>query len=347
MGITFKTGDMFSENVEAIVNTVNCVGVMGKGVALEFKRRWLDNYKEYKRLCENKLIQPGTMFVHELPGLLDNDGLRFLINFPTKTHWRGKSKLSYIIDGLDDFVRQVRFHNIRSVAVPPLGCGNGGLDWVAVKPLIETKLSELPDVEIIVFEPNDIVASAEFEGNSERRVMTDQRAILVKTFTEMEPYFGGHLTRLVSQKITYFLQALGVDFGLKFSRNEYGPYSEQLKNALTSMEKLGFIEGFTSEERLLTVPASAYSQAEEYLESSPEEAELVIQRLGLLIEGFESPYGMELLATVHFLASSEGLSPVEEVIGAMKNWSERKASMFSEDSIRTAYTRLRVDGLIH
>lgn len=183
MSISFKTGDMFSENVEAIVNTVNCVGVMGKGVALEFKRRWPNNYKAYKRLCDEKRIKPGKMFVHELSSLLGEDGPRFLINFPTKNHWRGKSKISYITDGLDDFVHQVRRYGIRSVALPPLGCGNGGLDWAEVKPLIESKLADLPEVEVVVFEPKDASTSVEFEGNVEKRTMTHPRAILVKAFT--------------------------------------------------------------------------------------------------------------------------------------------------------------------
>lgn len=148
--ITFKTGDMFSIECDAIVNTVNCFGAMGKGVAKEFKNRWYDNFLEYKKLCDKKAIKIGKMFVFENT----KSGLKYLINFPTKNHWRYKSKLSYIDSGLDDLIDQIVKLEIKSIVIPPLGCGNGGLDWNVVKELIEEKLSILNDVEIIVYNPN-------------------------------------------------------------------------------------------------------------------------------------------------------------------------------------------------
>lgn len=150
MTIKFKHGDMFQEPTQAIVNTVNCVGVMGKGVALEFKKRWPDNFEAYRKLCRDKKLVPGNMFVFDRGGII-NDGPRFLINFPTKNNWRSKSKISYITDGLDDLVKKINELNITSISIPPLGCGNGGLDWKEVKPIIEEKLNALSNVEIIIF----------------------------------------------------------------------------------------------------------------------------------------------------------------------------------------------------
>lgn len=153
MTLTFKTGDMFAEPAEAIVNTVNCVGVMGKGVALEFKRRWPDYFKAYKRLCDAGAIRPGKMFVHEEGDMLS--GRRFLINFPTKDHWRDPSRLEYIEEGLVDLVAQVERLGIATVAMPPLGCTNGGLDWATVKALLTERLSPIGGIDFVVFEPRD------------------------------------------------------------------------------------------------------------------------------------------------------------------------------------------------
>lgn len=153
MPITFKTGDLFSEHAEAIVNTVNCVGVMGKGVALEFKRRWPENFRAYKRLCDRGELRPGKSFIFENADMFDPCGRRFLINFPTKDHWRDGSRMEYIEDGLDDLVLQIRKLGIRSVAMPPLGCGNGGLNWKQVKALLGRRLEPVHEAAIIVFEP--------------------------------------------------------------------------------------------------------------------------------------------------------------------------------------------------
>jgi O-acetyl-ADP-ribose deacetylase (regulator of RNase III) len=153
MTIKFTQGNMFSEPVQALINTVNCVGVMGKGVALEFKNRWPANFRAYKKLCDAGHLRPGKMFVFDTKELLATAGPRYLVNFPTKDHWRSKSQISYIEEGLDALVDAIKKHGIKSIAMPPLGCGNGGLDWAEVKPIIEAKLASLEDVNIVVFAP--------------------------------------------------------------------------------------------------------------------------------------------------------------------------------------------------
>ncbi len=143
-------GDLFETEAEALVNTVNTVGVMGKGVALQSKRLFPDNYKAYAAACERGELEVGTVFVFDR-GTLDNP--RYIINFPTKRHWRGRSKIEYVRTGLQDLERQIRDLSIQSVAVPPLGCGYGGLDWDEVRPLIEESADRLPEVEFLVYEP--------------------------------------------------------------------------------------------------------------------------------------------------------------------------------------------------
>ncbi|GEQ99392.1 hypothetical protein JCM17845_00160 [Iodidimonas gelatinilytica] len=344
MPITFKTGDMFSEPVEALVNTVNCVGVMGKGVALEFKKRWPENFKAYKKLCDAKKLNPGHMFVFDTNELFLSEGPRFLVNFPTKAHWRSKSKLSYIEDGLDTLVQTIKKYNIKSIAVPPLGCGNGGLDWADVKPLIVSKLSGLDEVKVVVFAPK--YATDEPEHVHSNLPMTHARAVLLKSLNELERYFDGSFDRISLQKIAYFLQALGIEFNLSFSRNLHGPYSEVLKKAFIAFEQHGMIKGFLTGIRQAHVTNSGCAAADDFLNRSGQNSQDIIDRLSKLVQGYESPYGLELLSSVHWLATYECHYPVDKIVTEMQSWNENKRNAFSEDAIRTAYKRLQDDGLI-
>jgi O-acetyl-ADP-ribose deacetylase (regulator of RNase III) len=147
--IRFLQGSLFNSDAEALVNTVNTQGVMGKGIALEFKRRFPANYEFYRQACAQGQVQIGKMLVFPTQSLQP----QYIINFPTKRHWRGRSKLEYIERGLQDLVRVVQQHGIRSIALPPLGCGNGGLRWEQVKLLIEQAFALLPNVEVLVYEP--------------------------------------------------------------------------------------------------------------------------------------------------------------------------------------------------
>ncbi|MVA72232.1 Appr-1-p processing protein [Agrobacterium vitis] len=344
MTLVFEKGDLFSQPAEALVNTVNCVGVMGKGVALEFKKRWPDNYKAYKRVCDAQELAPGRMFVFDRGQLFHEDGPRYIINFPTKDHWRAKSKIEYVSDGLDALVDEIKKRNISSIAMPPLGCGNGGLDWKDVRPLIETRLSALPDVHVIVLAPRD--AEDEPEHSLGKFTMNYERAVLLKSMGDLEGYFDGNFDRISLQKIVYFLQALGIPFNLQFSRNLHGPYSESLRKALIAFEKLGVIKGFVSGDRQSHVTPGAYAAADEYLKESENSGADVIERLGKLIQGYESPYGLELLSSVHWLAVKEKHYPVEKIIEAMQDWNENKRNTFGENVIRLAYERLKDDALV-
>jgi O-acetyl-ADP-ribose deacetylase (regulator of RNase III) len=149
--IEYTSGDILKCEADALVNTVNCVGVMGRGLALQFKNVYPDNFKAYMAACKREAVRPGRMFVYETGHLMSP---RFIINFPTKRHWRDKSRIEDIESGLADLAKVIRDLELRSVAVPPLGCGLGGLDWNDVRSHIERALGNLADVQVLVFEPN-------------------------------------------------------------------------------------------------------------------------------------------------------------------------------------------------
>ena len=163
--IKIERGNVLEAQAETLVNTVNCVGFMGKGIALQFKKAYPENFEAYQKACRAHEVQPGRMFIFARESMLD---VKFIINFPTKRHWKGKSRYEDIEDGLKALVADVRRLGTRSIAIPPLGCGLGGLDWDRVRPMIQAAFAELPDVEVILFEP----AGAPEAKDSQRKAAT-------------------------------------------------------------------------------------------------------------------------------------------------------------------------------
>lgn len=344
MSVTFKTGDLFLDKSEALVNTVNCVGVMGKGVAYEFKHLWPENYKAYKKVCDAKKLRPGQMLIFELGNLFENGEPKFIVNFPTKDHWRAKSKLEYISNGLDALVSDIKKYQIKSIALPPLGCGNGGLDWNVVRPMMVEKLSELENVSVSIYEP---LAGRDAPEHVETGLkMTKGRAVFLRAIAELETPFDGALDRLSLQKIAYFLQVMGVPLNLDFNKNLYGPYSDALKKAVVTLEdNYKLIAGFQAE-REAHVTQAGYATAEDFLKND-EQSEAVIEKLSKLVDGFETPYGLELLSTVHKVAtSSDAKDDIGRITSEMLVLERNKRNVFPEDEIRLAFKRLKDDHLL-
>ena len=344
MTITITQGDLLrQDDVDAIVNTVNCVGVMGKGIALQFKNKWPANYSAYETACKARQVRPGAMFVFDSGGLVKPN---YIINFPTKDHWRGKSRVEFIREGLVDLVAQVKRLGIRSIAIPPLGCGNGGLEWDAVRPLIEQAFAALPDVEVRLFEPAGAPDPKSMEVRTSRPKMTPGRAAILKvldTYRSME--YG--LSRIEVQKLAYFLQEAGESLRLSFVKNQYGPYSDQLRHALNHMEG-HFIRGLGDGvvEAEIEPLEDALAEAEQFVaESGHAELARHVERVANLIEGFQSPYGMELLATVHWVATREpNAHSLDQAIGAVHAWNERKAKIMQPAHVQAAWSRLEAQG---
>jgi O-acetyl-ADP-ribose deacetylase (regulator of RNase III) len=338
--LEFKTGDILETDAEALVNTVNCVGIMGRGIALQFKNVFPENFKAYKAACDREEVQPGKMFVFET-GTLTNP--KYIINFPTKRHWRGKSRMEDIESGLEALAEEIRERHIRSVAIPPLGSGLGGLKWADVRMRIENALRPLNDVIVIIFEPNSAPIATK---SSEVPNLTAGRAALIIL---MNRYLGGLLdpfvTLLEVHKLMYFMQASGEPLRLKFQKAPYGPYAENLRHVLSAVEGYfisGYEDGGDAPDKQLEIVPGAVKDAEALLKEMPETVAR-FDRVGSLVEGFETPFGLELLSTVHWVATQEDATNAEDIEAKVYDWNDRK-SRFSPGQIGLAFETLRDKG---
>lgn len=318
----YKAGNILKEDAEALVNTVNCVGVMGRGIALQFKNAFPNNFKAYVAACDRKEVNPGKMFVFET-GKFTNP--KFIINFPTKRHWKGKSRIEDIKSGLEDLVRVIREKNIKSIAIPPLGSGLGGLNWAEVRPLIEKALRGFNNLEVIVFEPKG--APEDIAHTKDVPDMTAGRASLVAL---MQRYLDGMLdpfiTLLEVHKLMYFLQEAGEPLKLKYSAYRYGPYAENLRHVLKTLEGhlvSGYGDGGDAPGKELSLVPGAVEDAEAFLKASPE-TRARIKQVFDLVDGFETPSGLELLSTVHWVINKMDARSVDEAIKKTHDWNEGK-----------------------
>lgn len=336
--LTETHGNLLKAKTEAIINTVNCVGVMGKGIALQFKQAFPENYEAYRRACEAGEVRLGKMFVFDTGSMIFP---RWIINFPTKDHWKGKSKLKDIETGLDDLMRVIQENRIKSIAVPPLGCGNGGLDWSEVHPLITKAFAKLPEVDAQIYPPEGAPKFDEMKVATKRPNMTRGRALVLKLLG-LYGAAGYRHSLLEVQKLTYFLQAGGEDMKLRFEKNQYGPYAENLNHVLQRIEG-HFIRGYgdRSKDAEIYVLSDGREEADKFL-SADNVATEELTRVADLIEGFETPYGLELLSTVHWItthAPDEVRTPAD-ALAAVRDWNPRKAKLMVESHVKAAWNQL-------
>ncbi|WP_211825331.1 type II toxin-antitoxin system antitoxin DNA ADP-ribosyl glycohydrolase DarG [Kistimonas asteriae] len=332
------SGNLLSANVEALVNTVNCVGYMGKGIALQFKKKFPHNYDAYHKACKAGEVVPGKMNVFETGGMINP---RYIINFPTKRHWRNPSRMEDVESGLVALIDVIKQYGIRSIAIPPLGCGLGGLDWNEIKPRIEQAFSELTDVEVYLYEPKGAPAAKDQPVNTKKPKMTRARALLIMLMDQYKQ-LDYALTLLEIHKLAYFLEAKGEPLKLDYVRHIYGPYAKKLRHVLTRIEG-HYIRGFGDNEnpnQEIELLDGAIDEAKAYI-GSDEDAQQRLSSVAKLIEGFETPYGMELLASVHWLADKEHIDSEDDMARELENWSDRKARMFSSYQVKTAMAQLR------
>jgi O-acetyl-ADP-ribose deacetylase (regulator of RNase III) len=315
---------------------------MGRGIALQFKKVFPANFKAYESACKRSEVQPGKMFVYET-GQLNNP--RYIINFPTKRHWRGASRLSDIEAGLVALVREIRSRRIRSIALPPLGSGLGGLYWPDVRAAIERALSPLEDVAITVFEPNGTPDEAAMR-NKKVPTMTAGRAALVGLVNR---YLAGLLdpfvTLLEVHKLLYFMQEAGEPLRLRFVKALYGPYAENLRHVLIAVEGhlvSGYADGGDAPEKELALVPGATNDANAFLADHPDTSER-FERVAQLVQGFETPFGLELLSSVHWVATHEPVRTDTDVVHHTYAWGDRKRQ-FSPHQIGLALDVLRRNG---
>lgn len=352
----FITGNLLEADVEAVVNTVNTQGVMGKGIALMFKERYPSNYKAYAAACKAGEVRVGQMFVTHVNEL---GGPRWVINFPTKEHWRPPTKIEWVRDGLAALREVILEKGIRSVAVPPLGCGNGGLDWRNVRPLIEEALGGLEGVEVIVYEP-----TAKYQNVAKKKgveKLTPARA-LVAEMVRRYWVLGIECTLLETQKLAWFLERtikrMGLEdpLDLRFVANRYGPYAARLTHLLDGLDG----SYLHCEKRLadagtfdtIWFDESKREKIELYLKSSKASVyRPALEATDELIDGFQSPLGMEALATVDWLIFRERAeATLPGIREGIRNWpagardARRKEKLFSDRLLALALERLRSVG---
>lgn len=340
--IEYAQGDILEADAEALVNTVNCVGVMGRGIALQFKNAFPANFKAYAAACDRGDVQPGHMFVHETGRLAP----RWIINFPTKRHWRGKSRIEDIQAGMAALMREIQARDIKSIAIPPVGSGLGGLDWRTVRPIIESALTELPDLRATVFEPAERVQAPSPVTPQVVPRMTAGRAALIGL---IKRYLAGmmdtSITLLEIHKLMYFLQAAGESLRLRYAKAPHGPYAENLRHVLQAVNG-HLVAGYTASgdapTEHLTLVRGATEKADAFLADHPDTGRR-FDRVATLVDGFETPFGLELLATAHWVADDEHASTDDAIMHAFYAWNPGK-SRFTPDQVAIAVERLRAGG---
>lgn len=334
------SGNLLEAEVDALVNTVNCVGYMGRGIALQFKQAFPNNFRVYERACKAKTVVPGAMLIYATGSIV---GPKYIVNFPTKRHWRGNSRIEDIQAGLVALVKEVRRLGIGSIAVPPLGCGLGGLKWHDVLPRIVTAFDALPDTRVLLYPPTGAPDAKAMPVRTKKARMTHARALLV---TLMDRYSdsGYRRTLLEVQKLAYFLQeSAGEPLSLKYEAGLYGPYADNLNKVLQVIEG-HFTRGYgdspnpDNDIELLAGATEAAHAALDPISASYQRLQVVTD----LIDGFETPYGMELLSSVHWVAhrAEAPATSAESAIEAVHAWNDRKRRILKPEHIRVAWRHL-------
>lgn len=340
----FIKGNLLDADTQALVNTVNTVGVMGKGIALQFKEAFPVNYSVYMQTCKKKELQPGKLLVvteHNIKGE------RIIINFPTKTNWHLKSKYEYIEDGLKELRKVIDTYQIKSIAIPPLGCGNGGLKWSKVKEMMQHYLNDLDQVHIVIFEPNAAVKEILKNQKATKDVqLTPARAMLLYAMFYYES-LGENVSLFVANKLAYFLQRLGEKslHSLRFEAGNYGPYTVQVEHMLHLINGK-YIKGLEQMEAKafepLVLQYNKMSEVSNYIRKdlSVEHRDRM-KSLIKLINGFESALALEVLASVDFVRKDHPKIEKKEIVNTIHNWSERKKELFQEKYIEIAINHLK------
>lgn len=326
--ITYVEGNILDSSAEALINTVNTEGVMGKGIALQFKKAFPSNYKLYREACKNQEIGVGKLFAARDRNL--SAGEKLIINFPTKKSWRKPSEYEYIEKGLDDLIHVIEEQNIKSIAIPPLGAGNGGLEWERVKKMIELKLQPL-DINIYVFEPTKEIKE---QLKTERVKLTDARALFLYVLYDLVKN-GEYVSEFSSEKVCYFLQRFGAKeyFNLHFEPNFYGPYSGKVKYVLNVLNG-SYIMGYSDMSKKpfdpLSIIADGFPDVVDYVSRNKTLLDIA-QRTTQFLEGFYSDFALELLSSIDYLCVKYGTQDPVQIKEKLQEWSDRKRTLFSDE----------------
>ncbi len=341
--MNYLKGNLLESKAHALVNTVNTVGVMGKGIALQFKEAFPQNFKEYAVACKAGTFNIGDLLVVKERTL---EGERIIINFPTKIEWFRKSQYEYIEAGLKELAKVIETYGIKSIAIPPLGCGNGGLSWEKVKPLMEQYLGHLTNIDIQIFEPNDDVKQIlKAQEKSKKIQLTPARAMLLYAMFYYE-LTGEEISLFVANKLAYFLQRLGeTNFNkLVFTKHHYGPYSAQVAPFLHSLNGK-YLKGMEQMDvkpfDTIELKYNTFEEVRNYAHKElTAEQRKRLSNLVKLIDGFQSALSLEVLATVDFIRKGEPSIEHSELTQRIHEWSDRKRETFKDKYVRIASNHL-------
>ncbi|MBQ0928860.1 type II toxin-antitoxin system antitoxin DNA ADP-ribosyl glycohydrolase DarG [Ideonella alba] len=357
--IRYTQGNLLDSGADALVNTVNTVGVMGKGIALMFKERFATNFALYAAACKARQVKVGQMFVTET-GELSRP--RWVINFPTKDHWKAPSRLEWVEAGLQDLKRVLQERQIQSVAIPPLGAGNGGLDWPTVKSRIDAALRDVEGVDIVVYEPIDKYQNVAKRAGVHK--LTPARALICEAVRRYG-VLGMECSLLEVQKLAWFLERVLVQrqltnpLNLGFVAHRYGPFSPIKLNKLLDGLDGSYLHcekriADSGKDEVLWFDDSRKELVQAFLASEAKDVAPVLDATAELIDGFESPFGMELLASVDWLLSREQVPPtVPALLDGLAQWpaeqaqgaGQRKSRLFDARVVGIALARLQDSAL--
>lgn len=342
----YITGNLLEAQTEALVNTVNTVGVMGKGIALQFKERFPVNFKVYADACKKGEMQVGKMLVVKEHTL---QGEKIIINFPTKVEWFKKSQYSYIEEGLKDLTKVIEEYKIKSIAIPPLGCGNGGLKWEKVKLMMNQYLGNLPHINILIYEPNDAVKAILQQEAAKKEVgLTPARAMLLYALFRYEK-LGEVASVFSANKLAYFLQKSGEPMRLQFVPYKYGPYAQAIEKVLYALNGK-YLTGLEQLQARAFEPLrlnyKTYGEVEQYIHTNlNSEQKQRLESIFSIIDGFETTLSLEILSSVHYLFSENPQLTEDQLLDRIQDWNERKKNLVTKEYVHIAMEHLRTHGI--
>ncbi|MEW6110000.1 MAG: macro domain-containing protein [Nitrospirota bacterium] len=355
--IRIMVGDLFESKCQTLVNTVNTVGIMGKGIALEFKKRFPEMFDDYVKRCSEGKVKLGE------PYLYKRLTPPWILNFPTKEHWRSVSNLSDIVKGLIYLERNYKAWGITSMALPPLGCGYGQLEWKIVGPTLYRHIQKL-DIDVELYAPNGtpgeeltheflfrVAERVAVSGAANNKIESGLIAIIeVLSRIEKEPYHWP-IGRTMFQKIAYFATELGLKTGLSYSQSSFGPFASELKFKITKLVNNGLIKEEHLGRMFSVKPGPTFQDAQKIYEEEIQKEQPIIERLTDLFLRINTTHQAELAATVHFAAQSFQKSrketPTEaDVLNAVMEWKQRRKPSFDRTEVAKTIRNLASLGFI-
>ncbi len=321
--LTYTTGDLLKSSAEALVNTVNCEGYMGKGIAYQFKLQFPKNNEDYVRACKSGALAIGKLHYYK-----EKD--KTIINFPTKNKWREKSHMEYIEKGLDQLVVLIQNLGLSSIAIPPLGSGNGGLIWAEVKLLIEKKLLDLSDnIDVFIYEPSRSYScqpTVEPKLNTSGLVLMEIKHNLVR------------FNKFRLQKTAYFVDVFSSKKYFNFKKHKFGPYDHSIDIISKNIREFQLYYGTRSTDEAKEI---LYNKIiSESVENKLSELIIPIEKACSYVNTIKNDHELECLSSICFLIEQNTPMSTEQILIGFKQWSEDKAARFNDNEILLGIEKL-------